>query len=291
MPKGRLFLLFACVAVITLFYNVKRTYNEVAEARWNEGGYAYSTLDEYKDLTAVNQLIKQADKFTWFQDSWLQHRFWRIREALYESAIQKIPANDGERMLWFYMAKFSPYMKESGRGGQREDEVFKAVLEQLLQEPKMDYKSLVVRNVSRHIFLNQYILFLRDRSEFYQLPSATRRSVYEAAFRQMEQLDVRKILSYKEHREYPIVYMTLFSSYYFLAKGMQSDVICDSQGAGWWSLANEKVRRHLIQKPSRAFDAIKSKEKDRQRFESLEEQFLAGNAALLSLSKKCMSKN
>lgn len=291
LPKKRLFLLAAFIAIIALLYNIKKTYNEVAEARWIEGEYAYATLDEYKDLTAVNQFIKYVDKFTWFQDSWLQHRLWIIRDARYSSAIQKTPANDGERMLWFYIAKFSPYMKEKRRGGQHEEDVFKAVLEQVLQEPNVDYQSPVVREVSRHIFLNQYILFLRDHGEFSSLPASTRRSVYEAAFRQSEQLNVERVLSYKEHREYPIIYMTLFSSYFFLANGLQSGIICDSQGANWWNVVNTKVKRYLIQKPSPAFDAIETRENDRQRFKSLENQYLASSPILRAVSQKCMSND
>lgn len=287
-PKLRLIFLLLVVVIITLIFSIKGTFDEVTRARWNEGKYAYSTFRETNKIILLNPIIERADKFSWFKDSWLEKRLWDIRASIYASAVKKIPADDGEQMLWFYMAKFAPYLKEKGRGGQNDDYIFKAALDQLLNEANKKYASTVVRDVSRHIFLNQYILYLRDHNKFQSLPIPTRRAIYEAAFRQAEQIDIQRVLAYKEHGEYPTIYMTLFSSYFFLVGGLQSGIICDGQGVAWLNAVDKKIDQYLIKKPSLAFDAIRTHNVDRQRFIDSENKYLIINSRITLESKKCI---
>lgn len=290
-PILRLIFLLLVVVIITLIFSIKGTFDEVTRARWNEGKYAYSTFRETNKIILLNPIIERADKFSWFKDSWLEKRLWDIRASIYASAVKKIPADDGEQMLWFYMAKFAPYLKEKERGGQNDDYIFKAVLDQLLNEPNKKYASTVVRDVSRYIFLNQYILYLRDHNKFQSLPIPTRRAIYEAAFRQAEQIDIQRVLAYKEHGEYPTIYMTLFSSYFFLVGGLQSGIICDGQGVAWLNAVDKKIGQYLIQKPSLAFDAIRTRNVDKERFLNLESQYSSSKLRLSTRLEECASKN
>lgn len=270
-----------------LAYNTaSQTINEL----WTAEGHAFDTKPQYwKSLFVGSYLIDITSSGQYRLEEWPASILDRFNKMQYQSAIEKIPLNDFERVYWYYWTIFLPKNQNKPDREKYAAELLPIVIEQMREFSHLSRASRIVDDVQYHLVLWQYSNYFFETAPKISpdLYRANKDMVLNLMYDSAMTIKPSVAAGYDSDYAKNSVFNSLSNAYVRFANDFYVAGICKTSRAKQWEEISDKMYDVLIRDPQNAAAYLPT-QSTRDRYANFLKTFNERDQSLRAgIAKKC----